>query len=66
LYEELINPGNARNLGPGGTMGLRLVLLGLKKIALVALKDLEGHEEILQVLKDLGIVIDDPEEQNGL
>jgi len=47
-------------------MGLRLVLLGLKKIALVALKDLEGHEEILQVLKDLGIVIDDPEEQNGL
>lgn len=54
LYRELITPGNVTQIGPGGAMGLRVVLLVLKRIGEIAIA--ENHVEILQALETLGIV----------
>ena len=54
FYMEMTEPGNIHNIGPGGAMSLRIVLLGLKRIAQIALAA-ESHET-LSVLADLGIV----------
>lgn len=59
LFKELCSPGNYANLGPGGIMGLQLVMLALKRIALVALARPEEHEEILRALGSLCLIIDD-------
>lgn len=59
LYSELISPGNLHNIGPGGAMGLRVVLLGLKEIAKISIdmpESTKGREGILQALSNLGIV----------
>jgi len=56
LYLELTEPANITNIGPGGAMGLRLVLLGLKQIAEIAIAESDRHSEILEVLEMLGIV----------
>lgn len=53
LYEELIIR-NDVNLGHGAMMGLRMVLLGLKQIGEIAIK--ENHQEIMEILSMLGIV----------
>jgi len=54
LYSELIEPANIVHLGPGGAVGLRLVLQGLKTIALRAIEI--DDDEILEVLWRLGII----------
>lgn len=59
LFRELCSPGNYANLGPGGVMGLQIVMLALKKIALVALASPGEHEEILRALGNLCLIIDD-------
>lgn len=59
LFRELCSPGNYANLGPGGVMGLQVVMLALKNIALVALANPSEHEEILRVLGSLCLIADD-------
>lgn len=59
LFKELCSPGNYANLGPGGIMGLQVVMLALKKIALVALANPGEHEEILRALGSLCLIADD-------
>ena len=53
LYTELVE-NNLDNIGPGVAMGLRIVLLGLKRIAELAIRD--DQKEMIAVLADLGIV----------
>lgn len=54
LYGELVGPGNVHNIGPGGAMGLRTVLLGLRRIALLSIE--KNDVEICEALEALGIV----------
>lgn len=56
FYEEMIKS-NLQNIGPGGAMILRAVLLAFKQIGELAIR--ENNKELLEILKTMGVIEDD-------
>lgn len=51
---EMTNPANIDNIGPGGAMMLRAVLLAFKQIGEIALRD--NQPELIDILIIMGIL----------
>ena len=54
LFRELISPGNLERIGPGGAMGLTLVIEAMNRIGEIAIKN--DYAEILTELANVGVV----------